>query len=340
MSAEVYTHDAVREFGGYLPLELPVGREYFEQGPDWNVRRLNSARSAIHLALKTLGVRRVFYPRYYCPSTIDAIRSFGYELVEYPIGFDLEPRSDSLSPECDDAVILVDYYGILGERLLPWVERYSKVIIDNAQSFFARPVCRRGVITVNSCRKFFGVSDGAYAISADLLSSPDWELDESASRIDFLAGQVERGSNAYYEPMLKSKVSLAKSMRMSAFTRRVLASIDYEWVRAVRLRNYQTLHEELGDIQELEVPDSPISPWCYPLLTDRILRRSLVARRVYVPRIWETWDGMDAVETPECVYSNYLTCLPIDQRYGVDDMQALAAIVREEWDCADAMRLT
>ena len=120
---------------------------------------------------------------------------------------------------------------------------------------------------------------------------------------------------------------------MSDFTRLMLDSIDYEMVAQRRSENYRELHAQLSDLQELDTPEKPLSPWCYPLLTKKKkLRQSLVGRHVYVPRIWETWVDAEPQDTAEYLFSNYLVCLPIDQRYGKSDMLELARIIRKEWE--------
>lgn len=53
---------------------------------------------------------------------------------------------------------IVNFYGQLSnEYLQTWKQRYDRVIVDNAQSYFQMPV--DGLDTLYTCRKYFGVAD-------------------------------------------------------------------------------------------------------------------------------------------------------------------------------------
>lgn len=326
----------MREFGGYLPLELPNTGEYYSEGNGYQIGRFNSGRTAILCSLSSLGVRRVFCPVYYCPSVIRAIKDAGYEVELYPVGFDLCPILRLSAITEHDSVIIVNYFGLYSSSLENWIGDVDCVIVDNALSFYTPPILRAGVVNIYSCRKFFGVSDGAYAV-AESLSFPALEKDRSAGRVSHLVAAIEESTNSGYQDSLRNEAVLGSSrMEMSKLTRRILKSIDYEAVKKARSDNYRQLGEELSGIQELEIAKEPESPWCYPLLCNRSIREELVSRHVYVPRMWEAWIGVPASNTPEYVYSNFLVCLPIDQRYNMNDMTDLANTVKSVLEETDA----
>ena len=60
----------------------------------------------------------------------------------------------------DVFLYLINYYGQLEKN---YVEElfagHKRIIVDNAQDFFCKPI--DGVDTIYTCRKFFGVPDGA-----------------------------------------------------------------------------------------------------------------------------------------------------------------------------------
>ena len=59
-----------REFGGYLPLELPHGQELYTGA---GVLRLNCGRNAIVAALRDAGAKKVYLPYYNCNTVYDAV---------------------------------------------------------------------------------------------------------------------------------------------------------------------------------------------------------------------------------------------------------------------------
>ena len=78
---------------------------------------------------------------------------------------------------------IVNFYGQLSNEYLKiWKQRYDRVIVDNAQSYFQMPV--EGMDTLYTCRKYFGVADGAFLYS-DTRLSKEIPLDESFERMHF-----------------------------------------------------------------------------------------------------------------------------------------------------------
>lgn len=56
---------------------------------------------------------------------------------------------------------LVNLYGqISNEEIHEYVKKYKRVIVDQANDYFAEPL--QNVDTFYTCRKWFGVADGAF----------------------------------------------------------------------------------------------------------------------------------------------------------------------------------
>ena len=325
----------MKEYGGYLPLEIHRGTEWYtEDETDLGIARLNSGRSALWLAMRHLGAERLFVPVYYCPTVVQSLRDDGFEVVFYPIDRQLLPRLEDVRLESKDAVLLVNYFGLIRDHLVDAAERFKKVIFDNALAFYAEPVAREGVVSVYSCRKFFGVSDGAYAIGVGVVQ-PVLPQDVSSYHANHLLLSFELGTNSAYRESLQNEERLmSEHLSMSKLTRRLLCGADYEAVRDRRRANYELLRRALSDYQTLDLPlDSDAVPSAYPLVASLPLRKLLVGYHVYVPRMWESWiDNPDAdKESIEYFFSNHLVALPLDQRYEGGDMRELVDLVKLAW---------
>ena len=321
----------MKEFGGYLPLELSSGHEWYRAQEGLDVARLNCGRSALWLALVSLGARRVFVPSYYCPSVVASLEDSGFSVERYPVDFDLLPVKNLPATDSNTAIVLVNYFGLVGERLRTIALGLNKVVIDNCLAFFSKPLSRDGVVSIYSCRKFFGVPDGAYAVGKALAKKP-LDEDRSSPRANYLLTSIEFGTNSSYSCSLDNESYLGSHrLSMSPLTARLMDSIDYEGVRSRRLANYQVLARRFAEVQRLKAASDTEdnTPSHYPLYLGEDIREELVARRVYVPRIWENWIGNPWSERGSLEYqlSNYMVCLPIDQRYRADDMNELADIV-------------
>jgi len=116
---------------------------------------------------------------------------------------------------------------------------------------------------------------------------------------------------------------------MSKFTKRMMASIDYQDATQKRRRNYEFLHRSLGG-QKLSPGDVPM---IFPYITKAgggILRKRLIQNKVFVAKYWpnvDLWAGENATET---WMANNILPLPIDQRYGLDDMAKINELICHE----------
>ena len=111
---------------------------------------------------------------------------------------------------------------------------------------------------------------------------------------------------------------------MSKLTRNLLHGINYEFVKRTREENYRLLHNELGELNELE-PGSNTGTFMYPLLLQNgaKIRKRLQSEKIYIPTLWPSvfdWCGED--DTEYYMAENILP-LPIDQRYHQEDMRYL-----------------
>ena len=151
----------MKEFGGYLPLELKNGKEYYEFN-DSNMLRYNSGRTAIVSAVKNIMPDRIFLPYYICETVDEAIKKFfpNIQILKYKIDKFLYPKELDLKEK--DCVLVVNYFGLMDKNIQKFIETYNNIniIVDNTQAFFSNPVWKDKVYNVYSCRKFIGVPDG------------------------------------------------------------------------------------------------------------------------------------------------------------------------------------
>ena len=92
-----------REFGGYLPLELPHGQELYTGA---GVLRLNCGRNAIVAALRDAGAKKVYLPYYNCNTVYDAVTRAGFAVERYPLDARRLPVCPVLGDgECDEGSV-------------------------------------------------------------------------------------------------------------------------------------------------------------------------------------------------------------------------------------------
>lgn len=313
------------EYGGYLPLELNRGTEYFSKYEDY-LLRFNSVKASLDYLIAKIGLNRIYIPYYYCPSTIEAIRKMGVEVIFYHIDSNLLPID--LNDDCHSIILLVDYFGVKCEKInqLLCSLHNAEIIIDRAHAFYAEPVIGKRIHNVYSAKKFFGIPDGAYVVSKDFHKC-EMSLSNASNYAEYLLKAYEEGTNAAYALKKESDVVVASNYAlMSKLARGLLRNVDYESVKKRRTKNYKVLFQKFKDINELSLPEE--SPaYQFPLLISGIgekIKKRLVEDKIFVSTLWCGVDLLNNGNRFEQNMSENAIFLPIDQRYDEKDMEFIA----------------
>lgn len=319
---------AAREIGGYLGLEDFGGAPYHE-----GAVALDSARSCLAYLVELRGIRCMALPDLMCSAVPQACDRAGCAHRTYRIGMDFLPVYDFELAE-DEWLYLADYYGTLSAEAVARALDFAggRVVVDEVQGFFRKPWA--GADTIYTCRKFFGVPDGAYLATRDGAELA-CELPAccSAVRMAHVLGRAEDGGSAHYAEYSAAEDGIGQNgpEAMSEVTRRLMSGVDYGRVKVARERNFAVLAGLLGPRNLLD-PGTPEGPYMYPFLVKGAgdARRRLALRGIYVPTLWPNVLSECPEGTTARRYAEGVLPLPIDQRYSVDDMRALTGAVLEE----------
>lgn len=311
------------EIGSFLELDLKRTGEYFKtDGKD--IARLNSGRSAILHSIRLLNCSSVYIPFYLCPEVKQFLVSKGINVHSYSISDNFAPLMDR--NETDTAMLIVNHYGLFdGNKLISIKEKYVNVIIDNCSAFFAPAL--PGCFSVFSCRKFFGVPDGSYAIGHNASSGCDsYPLDESADTSSFLLKRIEKGCSPVYEERMLNEERINKSdiRRMSLLTQSLMNSLDFEWIRNRRIENFKYAVELFQEKNLLNVGsfiEKESIPLFYPLvLKNREIVGELKKKGIYTGRRWISVLNSTNPDSFEYFLSEYMVPIPVDQRYAKSEI--------------------
>ncbi len=319
----------MKEIGGYFGLEKLVSHEYYS-----DLKALNTARNALIYILKARKARKIYLPHFLCGSVSAMCEKEGFEAEFYHIDADFMPLFDKKLNE-NEWLYIVNYYGQLdNDCAAAMKKKYGNIIFDNVQAFFQRPA--EGVDTVYSCRKFFGVPDGAYA-STDAVLDEKLDTDISMNRLRHIMGRFEMNSASDYYDDFKSNDHAfydTELREMSAFTHNILGAVDYEAVIEKRNRNFMTLSSHLEGINGLTLK-TPVGPYAYPFYCKNgmEIKKMLAQKKIFVATLWPDVLKMD--DTIEKDYAENILPLPCDQRYDEDDMIYAA---KEVLKCVSVMK--
>ena len=320
-----------REIGSFIELQFPKGLEYYKG--DKNIARLNTGRAAIWYAFRLLGCKSIWLPYYQCDTVRAFLRRKGVEIKYYHIDTHFNPVD--LKPEKDEAVLLVNYYGVMSaNRMRQLAEPFGNAIIDNSQAFFSRPL--DGCMNVYSCRKFIGVPDGAYIIGdkAERFVD-DYEQCFSSDTSLFMLQRIEYGceGKAYQSRQINEhRIDSEDCMKMSKLTRAILDGTDYDYIRNKRKENFaiaRDLFDNINCLNAAEYYDDETVPMVYPLLIeDDGLLEQLQKAKHFQGHWWSYLCGELPNTTAENWISRYLIPITIDQRYGDTELNTICATVK------------
>lgn len=314
-----------KAIGGYFSLELP----YNENGEyHRDAIRLNSGRYCLEYVLRVKKYTKVYLPYYMCDAVLQPIKKLGldYQLYHIDKYFHI---SEVLYPKKDEVILYCNYFGLMDEYVKIVTDKYApNIIIDNTQAFFSRPLPE--IDTFYTCRKFFGVADGAY-LYTDKEADFDIPQDYSSSRMLFLLDRLDKSAEEAFSDYHKSEDSLDhdKIKKMSKITQFIMSSIYYKSVADRRISNYTYLHDNLGLSNTLSVDlERKSVPMVYPFLSDDInLRKKLIDNKVYVASYWPNVKNMSNLKSVESQFAVNLIPIPIDQRYEKDDLNKILEII-------------
>ena len=313
----------MESIGGYFSLELPQRNEYHK-----DALRLNTGRNCLEYILRARGYKKVYIPYYTCDVVLEPFKKLGIPYEYYHVDIHLEIR-DHFTLKADEALLYTNYYGLKQRYVEQLAERIGKrLIVDNTQAFYAKPL--PGIDTFYTCRKFFGVADGAYLYS-DAVLDEEIEQDYSYDRMAHLLKRIDLSAEEGYADFRRADDGLDNQpiRRMSRLTQRMMQSIDYEAAAKRRRENYLMLHEALGGMNNMELPlEDDAVPMVYPYLAPvKGLREKLIENKVFVARYWPNVLDWTAKDDIEYLLACQLQPLPVDQRYGEEEMNRIIEII-------------
>ena len=299
------------EIGSFIELQFPKGLEYYSQQVD--IARLNTGRSALWHAFRVTGANRV-------------------EVKYYRTDRDWNPID--LAPADDEAVLFVNYYGVMSNGRMRELSKLSNhPIIDNCQAFFGEPI--ENAMNIYSCRKFVGVPDGAYVIGRGAERyMEEYPQCYSSDTAAFLLMRIEYGCEGKgYEARSfnEHRIDSEDCMRMSKLTRTILDGTDYEYIKNKRRENFTIAHRLLGRVNKLnplQYYDDNTIPMVYPLVVedDELIYRLFGAKH-FQGHWWSYICDEMPSKTFEHWISRYMIPITIDQRYGRTELEYLASVI-------------
>ena len=319
----------MREIGGFF--ELGGG---YHESPHHSAWAYNTSRNAFRDLLNTIKQhqgalpQRIVLPVFNCPDVAAMLQQAFPEiaLIFYNINRKFDPILDGIDLEEDDLLYTVDYFG-LGRRAVIKARKGS--VTDSVHAFFRPPI--EGQHSLYSFRKFFGVPDGAYLYTPMLMQAKEpWT---SWSHCTHLLKRVDLSAQYAYADYLKAEetLSAADVAGMSRLSISLMSLVDIERTVEARLSNFSHLNSrfaksnELSNLIDTARSDTEFVPFTFPLLINEgsRIRSELISRNIFTPTYWTGVLDHPSVNDFERHLALNTVHLPIDQRYGLSEMDEI-----------------
>lgn len=313
-----------KPIGGYFELEL-----YNETLPrSENLKLLNSGRNCLRYILKTNNTKHVYVPKYTCDAILEIIDSMGIKFSFYPITKRLEVK-EAIHIRRNELIIYTNYFGIKDEYCNYLSTKYGdRLVIDSCQAFYFKPPIKGH--TFYSPRKFFGVPDGGILFTNKKVNEyiPSCT---SYQRFAHLLKRIDVGAEAAYADYLKNEKSFKNEplCQMSPLTAKLLSNIDLNSAKKIRTKNFNFLHKHLNSINEFTaITETFEAPLIYPFMTnDKLIKQRLTENKIFTATYWPNVLEWCKKTDIEYNLANNLIPLPIDQRYGTEEMESIVGII-------------
>lgn len=310
--------------GGYFEWEFPPARK---KELHKNAVYLNSGRHALEYILLGLqNVKCLWIPYFTCDVVLQPLQKLNIPYKFYRINTDLE-LVEHLELGDGEYLLYTNYYGIKDAYCNQIAEKYgNRAIIDNAQALFCKSIV--GTNQFYSPRKFLGMPDGGMAVTNFPNTDNQLPVDQSFDRCSHLLKRLELIPAEGYSDFKENskKIAVAPLSRMSEISRKIFKSADLEFIKKRRRENFETLHKGLGDSNRLNIPslDSFECPLVYPYWSDDVeLKKNLIENNIFVATYWPNVFEWCKPDDLEYNLASNVVCIPIDQRYEIEDMDRI-----------------
>ena len=312
--------NAYKEYGGFLQLEFSRGKNYHSDAV-----YLNSARNSLKYIVRLYKIKKIAVPYFTCPVVWTALKEENCDIIFYDCDSNMNPSLNDIGK--NDFIIVNDYFGVRSEKVNELIDCYQNIIVDNAQAFFSE---NYGLAGFYSPRKFFGLPDGGVVVTSGRLDEP-LDIDVSYDRCLHLLKRHDLGASLAYADFCDADKSIDSLpvKYMSRLTKNLMSGIDYELIKQKRRENYNRIHNRLSGINLLDVALSDNdTPMVYPLLIEnKDIKKKLIAEKLYVATYWPGLENVCPADSMAIYLRDYVIPLPVDQRYSIEDIDAVLDIV-------------
>lgn len=315
---------------------------------------------------KTEAGKKCLLPAYMCDTVFFPFQWEGWEIQFYHINKNLEADAGQLcrlmEQQRPDLLFIHPYYGVdtwkpMRFLLKEWRAQGICIMEDVTQSYYLQSAGREADYVVGSLRKWYSVPDGGFVASNDPLALDCLvqEKEFTKNRLELLTEKWEYlyGSKSQEEKKAMKEEFLKKNREMEAWlddhreigalsreAAGILKSEDEQKCKNRRNENYRYLWEWMEGKTRFwpMLPRSfgedgkMAAPLYFPVYAkdrDR-MQKFLTEHGIYAPVLWPVGkENAGHLTGDEKYIYSHMLALPMDQRYGAEEMKRLGKVLEE-----------
>lgn len=299
--------------------------------------------------------KKALIPAYTCQTVLDPFIQEGWEICFYNVSRNLRIDTEDLKNKYNEfkpnLCVAHPYYGAdLNQKELDILEELKNrgccLIEDLTQCIFSTQRSEIFDYYTGSFRKWFPIPDGAFLVGKESVSESPIEenTDFVATMADamYLRGVFQHSGDVNIKEISRRVGNVAISHiskniylhAMSSLSNALLQQSDLDAAQKQRFENYQSLYNNLNKIQNIKVVDRNLeeitcAPLFFPIyVKERAeFQRRLAQNEIYAPVLWPVHTKELLINDSIKQMYDEILMLPIDQRYGREDMNRMIDVI-------------
>lgn len=321
----------------------------------------STGRSAISYVLDTIEFRNpnvkkvVLLPPFTCHTVIEPFLAKNYEVRTFHVGKDLSSSVVDLLDVVDTSQVgVILFHRFFGfdtikniDSIIPSLRREGVIVIEDCtQCLYSRFSKSDADYFVGSIRKWCGVPDGGFAVCREgNFSNKPTEMDEELQEAKKEASIHKykylfegKGEKSFFLDQYRKAEDILIAQKqyftISDLSKLIQGNLDVSFLKAKRRANYEIVSRGLSRCDGIKVifetlNDDVVPLYCPILCNDRqYVQKELVKNNIYAPVVWPKADCCSQVDEDTDYIYEHILCIPIDQRYDVDDMERILTVFK------------
>lgn len=342
-----------------LPKRIDINENMINKSvnlPEWG-QMFSLCREVLYELAKRIGrEQKVLIPAYTCSTVYEPFIQAECKCIFYNIKndltIDIEDLKIKYSESGASACVIHPYYGMgftdEEEMSIQYLHDCGCIIIEDLTQSIFKQSSRCSDYITGSLRKWFPIPDGAFLRSN---TGNEFMEKENPQFYNFLQDQIDamylrgvyfqNGDESLKQISIRLKKRAVKTTygritphSMSMVSINEMLKQDTNFIVRQRMENYQFLFENVVEteiIRHVTTEKRTIvsAALYFPIYCKNreSIQRELAKEHIYAPILWPLDENtVNASKEVKEIYDTIL-CIPIDQRYTIDDMKRIANLL-------------